>query len=444
MGTFARLGLPVVALGLGGAAFSLAGQGQNLMAILAGMGCLLAITVSGLVAHPMAGATIASAAGTGIAGYLSWQHVASQSGAHESICSISATLDCDRVNTSAWSEVLGLPTALWAAAFYAALMVVSWKCWKERPGYSRAPVLVLGSGLFAVLFSAFLAWKSSQLGAWCLFCIGLYGVSVLLLVAGVLGARDQGYLDHMWEVLLGRGDRSSGAALATATLLLLTGGVYAETHTSADHAEEQQEEYGIDALYAQTQGPLALTGKEPMYGRPSAPYTLVEFADYGCPHCAALSAPIKKLVARHPDLKLVHKHFVLSEASEVLARAALCAHNQGRFWEMHDILFANMGALGREDVEFIASRQLGLDADTFSACMEAPETRTALEADGNAGQTVGIHGTPSLFLGGVVPGSEWVQVVNGLDDAVELIVAAAERGDEMPAASPAKPHDHDH
>jgi protein-disulfide isomerase len=305
-------------------------------------------------------------------------------------------------------------------------------------------VLVLGSGLFAVLFSAFLAWQSSRLGAWCLFCIGLYGVSILLLVAGFMGARDHGYLDHMREVLLGQGDRSSGSALTTAVLLLLTGGVYAETHSSADHAAEQQEEHGIDALYAQTQGPMVLTGKEPMYGRPSAPYTLVEFTDYGCPHCAALSAPIKKLVLRHPNLKLIHKHFVLSEASELLARAASCAHAQGRFWEMHDILFTNMGALAREDVDFIATRQLGLDADSFSSCLEDPATQAALETDGNAGQTVGIHGTPSLFLGGVVPGADWVQVVNGLDDAVELIVAAAERGDAMPAASPPKPHDHDH
>jgi len=141
-------------------------------------------------------------------------------------------------------------------------------------------------------------------------------------------------------------------------------------------------------------------------------------------------------VSRHKNLKLVHKQFVLSDTSLVLAKAAVCAHGQDRFWEMNDILFANQGDLGLDDVTFIAEKQLGLDIEAFTACMDDPASDAAVKADGDAGQTAGLRGTPSLFLGGVVPGSEWVKVVNGLEDAVELIVAAAERGDDLPQAGP--------
>jgi uncharacterized membrane protein len=433
MRAFARMGLPLIAIGLAGVSVSMAGQEENLYAILAGLGCFLSITLAGMAIHPMAGAGIASLVGSAIGLYLATQHVVSNLPGHSSLCNISATLDCDRVNTSQWSELLGLPTGLWAGAFYAAIAVLSLNAWRERPGYDRAPVLVFGGGVLAVVFSAFLAWESAKLGAWCLFCISLYLVALLVLVAGALAAREHEYLTHLRTTLLGHGDRSSGVALTAGTLVLLLGGATHEALGGSPPTSDP-ENYSLVDFYEQLSGELVLSGKEPEFGRPDAKYTVVEFASYSCPHCAELAAPIKKLIARHSDLKLVHKLFVFDGHSPLPAQAAWCAHQQGRFWEMNDLLFANIGFTDRADLAFMAEKQIGLDPEMFSTCLDDPASLEATQADTNAGRDAGLQGTPTLYLGGAVPGEDWVKIVNGLDDAVDLLLVAAGRGEELPAA----------
>jgi len=382
----------------------------------------------------MAGAAIASAAGTAIGLYLTVQKTIANLPGHSSICKINETLDCDRVNSSAWSEMLGLPTALWASAFYAGLTIIALNAWRERPGYNRAPVLVFGGGGLASLFSIFMVWQSSKLGAYCLFCIGLYLVALLVLFSAGLAAREHGYLTHFRAALFGHGDRSSGAALATSAIVLLVGGgVYESTDTPAPASDP--ENYSVGEFYERPSGTLKLAGDEPVFGHPNAKYTLVEFASYTCPHCAKLAQPIKKLVSRNRDLKLVHKLFVFDGHPPLPAQAAWCAHQQGRFWEMNDLLFTNIGnTTERADLEFIAEKQVGLDLETFGACLDSPASLSATKADTKAGRDAGLEGTPTLYLGGLVPGEEWVRIVNGLEDAVELLLKSHEEGITLPAA----------
>ncbi len=438
------MGLPLVAIALAGVAFSLAGEAENLQAILAGFGCLLCITVAGMASHPMAGAAIASAAGTLIGLYLAIQKTLANLPGHSSICKINETFDCDRVNTSAWSEMFGLPTALWASAFYAGLTVIALNAWRERPGYNRAPVLVFAGGGLATLFSVFMAWQSSKLGAYCLFCIGLYLVAVLVLTSAGLAAREHGYMTHLRATLFGHGDRSSGAALTTSAIVLLVGGgIYQSIDTTAPTSDP--ENYSVGEFYERPSGTLKLSGDEPVFGHPDAQYTLVEFASYTCPHCAKLAQPIKKLVSRHRDLKLIHKLFVFDGHPPLPAQAAWCAHQQGRFWEMNDMLFANLGSTtDRSDLEFIAEKQVGLEPEAFAACLDNPASLAATQADTEAGRDAGLVGTPTLYLGGLVPGEEWVRIVNGLEDAVELLLTSEEKGVPLPAAgAPGSRESHD-
>jgi hypothetical protein len=85
--------------------------------------------------------------------------------------------------------------------------------------------------------------------------------------------------------------------------------------------------------------------------------------------------------------------------AEVAARAAVAAHRQGKFWEMHHVLFASRGRLEQTDLDSYA-KQLGLDLSRFHADMQSPETTARIERDKKLGEDLQIGGTPTIFING--------------------------------------------
>jgi protein-disulfide isomerase len=144
-------------------------------------------------------------------------------------------------------------------------------------------------------------------------------------------------------------------------------------------------------------------GGAPVLGAPTAPVTIVEFSDFECPHCAAAHPLLKRLVRElDGQVRLVFMHYPLTESHQramPAARASVAAGRQGKFWEMHDLLFENRGALSDEDFERYA-RQIGLDVERFQRDMRSEESRRAVERDRALGRQVGVTGTPTLFVNG--------------------------------------------
>jgi len=140
----------------------------------------------------------------------------------------------------------------------------------------------------------------------------------------------------------------------------------------------------------------------PSKGPESAPITLIEFADFECPFCA-LEAPVleKMWQAHQSDVRFVYKYFPLPAHphGESAARAAIAAGNQGKFWEMHDTLFANRDHLEGADVDGYA-KGMGLDLAKFHADMQAQATSDRIDRDKKLGESVGVQGTPSIFING--------------------------------------------
>ncbi len=137
-------------------------------------------------------------------------------------------------------------------------------------------------------------------------------------------------------------------------------------------------------------------------GAPMAPVTIVEFSDFQCPHCATAHPELARLVREFEgQVKLVFKHFPLSSHSRAVAaaRAAEAAGRQGKFWEMHDLLFDHQRELEDADLERYGA-MLGLDAERFKTDMAAPESLERVEADRAEGVKLGIEGTPSIFVNG--------------------------------------------
>ncbi len=131
---------------------------------------------------------------------------------------------------------------------------------------------------------------------------------------------------------------------------------------------------------------------------------LLEYLDFQCPYCRTAHSAIKAVVL--DDLpgrvRLRVRHFPLREKhprADATARAAEAAGRQGRFWEMHDLLFARFEAVTDDDLRSYAA-ELGLDADRFTADLTDPAIAAAIEEDRESGLALGVTGTPGLFLDG--------------------------------------------
>lgn len=148
---------------------------------------------------------------------------------------------------------------------------------------------------------------------------------------------------------------------------------------------------------------VAVEPAGPARGAASAPVTIVEFGDYQCPYCRQAEATLQTLLANHSgQIRLVFRNFPLSQIhpdADMAAAAAVCADQQGKFWQMHDAMYANQSALALPGLKATAQR-LGLNIDRFAACLTDPSTRRALGKDMQAGQDLGIAGTPFFFING--------------------------------------------
>lgn len=144
------------------------------------------------------------------------------------------------------------------------------------------------------------------------------------------------------------------------------------------------------------------TDGRPSLGPEKAPVTIVVFSDFQCPYCRS-SAEILREVQRLEGerVRLVYRHFPLPihDRAERAAEAAECAAQSGRFWPMHDALFANAQKLGDEDLLSYAAA-LGIDRDTFAQCLAGGIARPAIDADRQAGIAAGVDGTPAIFVNG--------------------------------------------
>jgi protein-disulfide isomerase len=165
-------------------------------------------------------------------------------------------------------------------------------------------------------------------------------------------------------------------------------------------------------------------GAAPVRGPKNAPITVVLFSDFQCPFCGRVEPSIAELEKLYPGkVKVAWKNFPLSfhNNAKPAAEAALAAHEQGKFWEMHDILFKNQQALSAADLEKYA-KEIGLNMDKFKAAMDSHKFAAQIEAETKQGSELGVSGTPAAFVNG--------QLVSGAQpvDAFKKIVEAELKG----------------
>ena len=150
-----------------------------------------------------------------------------------------------------------------------------------------------------------------------------------------------------------------------------------------------------DAVKIPTQG-------APAEGAANPKITLVEFSDFQCPYCIVAAAELHRVMDAYPSqISLVFKQFPLDEHSQaaLAAAASLAAQRQGKFWPMHDALFAQRGKLSSSVISGIAEK-IGLDMKRFDADLHSPELQKIIVHDIEDGERAGVAGTPTIFVNG--------------------------------------------
>ena len=137
---------------------------------------------------------------------------------------------------------------------------------------------------------------------------------------------------------------------------------------------------------------------------PVAPVEVVVYSDFQCPFCKQFAQPIRELQAKGVEgvpTKVTFKNFPLPFHSDaqLAHQAALAAGEQGKFWEMHDLLFANQSALKREGLLRYAEK-LGLDMNRFRKDLDSDRVKRGIEQEKAEGSRLGVNGTPTFFVGG--------------------------------------------
>jgi protein-disulfide isomerase len=165
-------------------------------------------------------------------------------------------------------------------------------------------------------------------------------------------------------------------------------------------------------------------GNAPTRGPKNAPITVVLFSDFQCPFCGRVEPSIAELEKLYPGkVRVAWKNFPLSfhNNAKPAAEAALAANEQGKFWQMHDILFKNQQNLSGPDLEKYA-KEIGLDMGKFKAAMDSHKFAAQVDAEMKQGSELGVSGTPAAFVNGkLVSGAQPV-------DAFKTIVEAELKG----------------
>ncbi len=146
---------------------------------------------------------------------------------------------------------------------------------------------------------------------------------------------------------------------------------------------------------------LSIRNEEAFKGPEDAPVTLIEYGDYECPYSRKGYRFVQRILNGHEqNIRFVFRHFPIKKKhphAEICAEAALCAHDQGEFWGMHDLMFDNNLKLSRDKLDEFA-QQLDLDLRKFHVDMESRQFKSRVQQDYRSGVKHGVDDTPTFFV----------------------------------------------
>jgi uncharacterized membrane protein/protein-disulfide isomerase len=346
-------------------------------------------------------------AGLAVSGWLTFLHVRVHNDpAYLPVCAVNETVNCATVAASPRAVFLGLPVAIWGLAGYLLLLALALRGLGRRRGPGD------GAGFLALLGIAFVGVSAAlalvavfSLGAVCPDCLATYAVNLAVAVVAVVRVRRRGGLLANLNDDLAALRREPAAGLGpwlAALLAVALPRALVPPYWELPGRDAPGLASGVDE-----EGHPWLGGADPKV-------VVHEFIDYECPHCQVAHRRLRRALAEDPaSLRIVRHDYARMPCAPndavrrmsrcELARAGVCAADQGRFWDWNDRVFTRPRPLrgeGRKTFVPDTARALGLDPARFEACLFAPETVERAQRFYKEARKARIADTPSYVIDG--------------------------------------------
>ncbi|MBC2732973.1 MAG: thioredoxin domain-containing protein [Desulfobacteraceae bacterium] len=328
---------------------------------------------------------------------------------YSSFCAISKSINCDTVSQSPYSILLGVPVPVWGVLGYLVflLMLVNAKGeWhRQKNGWAVLQLIAL----FFSLYSVVLAFISTYyVHSYCIMCILSYGINLLLLFY-IWIIRKRFYLPSLCIGL-----RQDILLLWRNSITRWSAGLIFSMMLVAIIAFPSYWQYSAELPLGTLATGITDDG-HPWIGASHPKLEITEYTDYLCFQCRKMHRYLRRLVARYPDdIRIVHRHFPMDHAinplvkepfhngSGKMAILALYANEQGKFWQVNDILFEKGSKREEVDLRELAL-QTGVDLSGMrKALSERTDLQMLLAKDIWAGMKLDITGTPAYVIEGNV------------------------------------------
>jgi protein-disulfide isomerase/uncharacterized membrane protein len=365
-------------------------------------------------------------------------------GMTQAFCNVNATVSCDAIAASPYSEIAGIPLGVFGISFFASLLLLNViRAAANRGGHigrmasqGHAVLVVTGVAVSVVLGSiALFAVK-----AVCLVCIGIYVVCIGLAVS-LFYSRFQ----------LARPFRKSSVVGAGLIAVSVTGlSAYSFTTLSRESSNRPGSSTSGVAASIEASGllnrgvldiplsrsPYSGAGEDYRYGNEQAKVIVHEFVDFQCPACAAVAKTLRDLKDRYGSRVLfVFRNYPLDSAcnqnirgrfhdhSCAIAAMARCAGQYGKFWEYANLAFERQQQASAENVVRWAE-QIGLKQEAIAVCQKSEDLINKLKDDVSVADRIGVNGTPTLFINGIRYDGD--RSIDSLSQAIESALIAVQ------------------
>ncbi len=373
--------------------------------------------------------TILSAAGA-IISLIQTQHFFDVRGGiagFKSFCNVGTTFNCNAVDASPYAEIFGgFPLSGVAAGWFIALtlilLVARMPSWRKEALKMALALSAVGS--LVSLIYLFIMIQVIKTG--CLLCLAIDAINFTSL-AVLLG-------------LVRRENREAAGSKKVAThgqakTLALTalGAIFVSAIIAKSMEKMELPSSAIEEMYQNAMSaapvPVSTPEESPSIGPKDARVTIVKFSDFQCPSCRMGAFTLHPVLKRFEGkVRFVYRNFPLDRSCNRIidssmhpaaceaARAALCAHQQGKFEEVYGEMFELQKDLAPGRPAEIAKSITGIDAAAFDACMTAPETATKVSNDIEEGIRLNVQSTPTFFVNGkkvmgALPPQVWARVI---------------------------------
>lgn len=342
---------------------------------------------------------------------------------HASYCAISEKINCDLVNASSYSEVLGVPAAWWGLVFYLIVAGIALVALVSRLDERPRLVLVWLMSVAGLVYCFFLSYVSVfVLEIWCLECVAMYAVNLafvvfLFLALGVPVRNAPAFLREYGRAVVGLPSRVGFSpdlfphGLWMVVIFLLGWTLIAIVQAGEPGRDRSLSvDEKVEDFYRQPERPVVVDPGWTVWGNPKARVTIVEFSEFQCPYCRHSAFRVKPYLQEFRDeVRYYFVNYPLDYACNdrmtrpmhplgcFAAKAGICAEQLGDFWAYHDELFRKQRTLSRKDI-LEAAQERGWGRERFLACMNSEEVQARLHKEIKQGERIGLTGTPTLFL----------------------------------------------